>query len=101
MVPGQARAQGPRAQAVSRAARERAKEVAADPRVQLWIGRLKEVARDMPLDVHVLVASGTVCVLATDGEGRSFERGGQGGLDQDAMVEALDRNLGRWDGGDR
>ncbi len=86
---------------MSKAAKEAARRAAALPGVREWIGRLAELARDMPPEVHVFVASGTVCVVATDGDGGIFERGGHGGLDQDALVESLDRKLGRWDGGDR
>jgi len=85
---------------MSKAAREDARRARADPEVRAWIERLKDVARDMPAGVHVFVASGSVCVVASDAEGGLHERPGRGGLDQDALVESLDRGLGRWDGGD-
>ncbi len=85
---------------MSKAAKDAARRAKGDPAVLRWTERLMEVARDMPPNVHVFVASGSVCVVAKDEKGGIFERGKQGGLDQDALVECLDRNLGRWDGGD-
>lgn len=85
---------------MSQSAKARAKKVAALPAVRAWTARLRELAHDMPPEVHVFVASGTVCVVALDEGGSIYEHRVNGGLDQDATVETVGRHLGRWDGGD-
>lgn len=81
------------------AVRDRADAVAAMPHVRRWLRRLHRVARDMPPEVWVYVASGSPHIMARsdDGEPIFNERGC---VDQDAAVDVLDRKNGSWDGGD-
>lgn len=78
-------------------AQERAKQVRALPHVKAWIKRFQQLAKDMPPEVWVFVASGVPCVMAQDEEGRNFMRGD--GMDPDATIESF-RGSGSWDGGD-
>jgi predicted aspartyl protease len=66
--------------------------------VQLWIKRFQRLAKEMPADVWVFVASGTPTVLATDENGHHIDRGRNNGVDQDAIIDTAIG--GNWDGGD-
>lgn len=67
------------------------------PDVQKWIARFLRVARDMPEDVWVFVASGTPTVMARNESGdRAKTRGG--GVDRRYIIGAVAG--GSWDGGD-
>ena len=64
--------------------------------VKRWLRRLAAVARTMPPDVWVYVASGTVTVMAHDEHGdRARDRDG---FDRDAVITQV--SGGSWDGGD-
>lgn len=83
--------------AVSAKAKAHAAEIGATPEVQRWVKRFRRLAGDMPLGVHVFVASGTVCVMALNDDGNPYETGGCG-MDHDAVI--ADVHGGQWDGGD-
>lgn len=78
-------------------AKERAEQLAADPKVKAWIKRFQALARSMPENVMVFVASSTPCVLALDKNGQQYTTS-CGGLDPDAEIDGA--NGGRWTGGD-
>lgn len=77
--------------------KERAEVVGDRPDVQRWIKRFEKLAREMPPDVWVFVASGTPAVLARGEDGRDIDNG-SGGVDQGAVIDTIAG--GNWDGGD-
>lgn len=80
-------------------ATERAEIVGELPHVQKWIKKMQKLAKEMPPEVWVYVASGTPHIMALDEKGKLFERS-NGGMDSDAIVATLSRSKGHWDGGD-
>jgi hypothetical protein len=82
---------------VSEGAKRRAAVVGGREDVRRWIKRLRKLAREMPPDVWVFVASGTPTVLATDESGCPFYKASMG-ADADAVISTT--SGGRWDGGD-
>ncbi len=82
---------------MSRAAKERAEAVAELPHVKKWMREFEALAKKMPPEVWVYVASGTPWVMALNEHGKFFETPASGS-DPDACIESF--RHGHWDGGD-
>ena len=83
--------------AVKDHAEAQAMKLAADPKIQAWIARLRAVAVDTPKEVWVYVTASSVNVMALDSKGSPFEV--YSGLVHEAVVESISPK-GTWDGGD-
>ena len=83
---------------MSTSIKDRAEEVGERPDVKRWIKRFERLAKAMPPDVWVFVASGTPTIMARDEAGERFKHELGRGHHQDAVVSAV--NGGEWDGGD-
>ena len=51
---------------------ERAEDLAADPKVQAWVRRLKRVIRDMPKGITLHAYEDSLTPIATDDDGRAI-----------------------------
>lgn len=80
-------------------AKDRAAEVAALPHVKAWVKRFEKLAKDMPPEVWIYVASGVPHVMAHSPEGSRYEKS-HGGSDVASLVASMPRGKAQWDGGD-
>jgi len=79
-------------------ASERAEFLRAQRPIRNWVRRFRKLAEQMPPEVWVYVASGSVHVMACDEKGRPYEKEHGDGTSQDGIVESV--RGGHWDGGD-
>lgn len=79
-------------------ASDRAEHLRAQRPIHDWVRRFRQLAKEMPPEVWVYVASSTPHVMAYDANGRMFEHPKHDGTDQGAIVATV--RGGRWDGGD-
>ena len=87
----------PGGRGVSEAMRRRAEEIGDRPDVVRWAKRLRRVLAEMPRDVWLFAASGTLCLMAKNEAGEHVDTGRLEGNDQDAVITTLP---GECDGGD-
>lgn len=78
---------------------ERVADLSSRADVKKWIKRFEALAKAMPKDVWVYVASGSPTLMAYGPNGEMYESGGGGGVDQRAVI-SMGRIGGSWDGGD-
>lgn len=81
------------------AMKQRAEVIGDRPDVVRWHKRLRRILAEMPTDVWIYAASGTLCLMAKNEAGMHATRGGANdeSVDQDAMIDTLP---GSCDGGD-
>jgi hypothetical protein len=79
-------------------ATSRARQVGELPHIKAWVRRFERLAKSMPPEVLVFVASGKPCVLALSKSGERYMAHDFGGYSQDAKVASVAGGL--WDGGD-
>ncbi len=73
-------------------------------KVLKWIARLKRTLDAAPDGLWIYVASGSCCIMATDGNGDSVVHDpmvhGGGGIDQSYMIDSITNPKPIMDGGD-
>ena len=77
--------------------KQRAEDLGDRPDIARWHKRLRKVLAEMPHEVWLYAASGTLCLMAKTEDGHHAVHPGERGYDQDAVIATLP---GECDGGD-